>query len=153
MTLHPSYKAIPHIWGRDSFHVTSIRLGCLSSKFFADFVRYKAFWSYFKPKQTRISWDDVSLSLRLPGDVYPANFETEKHSTYVNYCYCCSVTESRLTLCSSMDGSTSGFPVLHYLLAFSQTHVHWVSVNYIFWQKSKGLFFPLRLIHGFCLLQ
>ena len=26
-----------------------------------------------------------------------------------------------------MDGSTPGFPVFHYLLEFSQTHVHWVS--------------------------
>ena len=26
-----------------------------------------------------------------------------------------------------MDSSTPGFPVLHYLLEFAQTHVHWVS--------------------------
>ena len=26
-----------------------------------------------------------------------------------------------------MDCSTTGFPVLHYLLEFAQTHVHWVS--------------------------
>ena len=25
-----------------------------------------------------------------------------------------------------MDCSTPGFPVLHYLLEFAQTHVHWV---------------------------
>ena len=25
-----------------------------------------------------------------------------------------------------MDCSTPGFPVLHYLLVFAQTHVHWV---------------------------
>ena len=29
--------------------------------------------------------------------------------------------------CDSMDCSTPGFPVLHYLLEFAQTHVHWVS--------------------------
>ena len=28
--------------------------------------------------------------------------------------------------CSFMDCSTPGFPVLHHLLKFSQTHVHWV---------------------------
>ena len=39
---------------------------------------------------------------------------------------CCSVTQSCLTLCDSMDCSTPGFPVLHYLLEFSQPHVHWV---------------------------
>ena len=31
------------------------------------------------------------------------------------------------TLCDAMDCSTPGFPVLHYLLEFAQTHVHWVS--------------------------
>ena len=36
----------------------------------------------------------------------------------------CSVTKRCLTLCSPMDYSTPGFPVLHYLLKFAQTHVH-----------------------------
>ena len=39
---------------------------------------------------------------------------------------CCSVAQSRLTLCNPMDCSTSGFPVLHHLPEFAQTHVHWV---------------------------
>ena len=30
------------------------------------------------------------------------------------------------TLCSPMDCSTPGFPVLHHLLEFAQTHVYWV---------------------------
>ena len=38
----------------------------------------------------------------------------------------CSVTQLCLTLCSPMDCSTPGFPVLHHLLEFAQTHVHWV---------------------------
>ena len=37
------------------------------------------------------------------------------------------VAESCLTLCDPMDCSTPGFPVLHCLLEFAQTHVHWVS--------------------------
>ena len=37
---------------------------------------------------------------------------------------CCSVTQSCLTLCDLMDCSTPGFPVLHHLLEFAQTHVH-----------------------------
>ena len=41
------------------------------------------------------------------------------------YC-CCSVTQLCLTLWDLMDYSTPGFPVLHYLLEFAQTHVHWV---------------------------
>ena len=41
------------------------------------------------------------------------------------YKFCCSVSKSCLTLCSPMDCSMPGFPVLHYLSEFAQTHVHW----------------------------
>ena len=34
--------------------------------------------------------------------------------------------QSYLTLWDSMDYSTPGFPVLHHLPEFAQTHVHWV---------------------------
>ena len=37
-------------------------------------------------------------------------------------CCCCSVPQSCLTLCNSMNCSTSGFTVLHYLPEFVQTH-------------------------------
>ena len=40
--------------------------------------------------------------------------------------YCCSVAKSCLTLCDPMDGNISGSPVLHYLLEFAQTHIHWI---------------------------
>ena len=40
--------------------------------------------------------------------------------------FCCSNAQSCLTLCILMDCSTPGFPVLHYLPEFAQTHVHWV---------------------------
>ena len=39
---------------------------------------------------------------------------------------CCSVAKSCWTLWYFMNCSTPGFPVLHYLLEFAQTHVHWV---------------------------
>ena len=39
-------------------------------------------------------------------------------------CCSCSVAQSCLTLWDPMDGSPPGFPVLHYLLEFAQTHVH-----------------------------
>ena len=39
-------------------------------------------------------------------------------------CCCCSVAKSCPALCDPMDCSTPGFPVLHYLLEFAQTHVH-----------------------------
>ena len=37
---------------------------------------------------------------------------------------CCSAAQSSLTLCNPTDCSTPGFPVLHWLLKFAQTHVH-----------------------------
>ena len=39
---------------------------------------------------------------------------------------CCSVTKMCSALCDSMDCSMPDFCVLHYLLEFAQTHVHWV---------------------------
>ena len=39
---------------------------------------------------------------------------------------CCSVAKMRLTLCNPMDSALPGFPVLHHLPEFAQTHVHWV---------------------------
>ena len=42
--------------------------------------------------------------------------------------YCCfSVTQSCPTLCDPMNRSTPGLAVLHYLMEFTQTHVHPVS--------------------------
>ena len=46
---------------------------------------------------------------------------------YLICTYFSSVTQSRLTLCDPMDCSIPGFPVLHYLPEFAQTHVHWVN--------------------------
>ena len=43
----------------------------------------------------------------------------------LQYC-CCSVVKSCPTVCDLMDCSTPGFPVLHHLLEFVQTHVHCV---------------------------
>ena len=40
--------------------------------------------------------------------------------------WCCLVAKSCPILCDPMDCSMPGFPVLHYLLEFAQTHVHWV---------------------------
>ena len=38
----------------------------------------------------------------------------------------CSVAHSCWTLCNPMDCNMPGFPVLHCLPEFAQTHVHWV---------------------------
>ena len=46
------------------------------------------------------------------------------HKMYLDLCCWCSVTQLCLTLWDLKDGSTPGFPVLHYLLEFAQIHVH-----------------------------
>ena len=45
-------------------------------------------------------------------------------SIYIHQ-FCCSVTKLCLTLCDPMSCSMPGFPVLHCLLKFAQTHVRW----------------------------
>ena len=56
---------------------------------------------------------------------------------------CCSVTKSYPTPCNPIDCSMPGFPVLHCLLEFPQTHVHWVDDAI---QPSRPLSTPSPLI-------
>ena len=55
-------------------------------------------------------------------------------------CICCRwFAQPCLTLCDTMDCSTPGFPVLHCLPQFAQTHVDWVDDAI---QSSHPLSFP-----------
>ena len=58
-------------------------------------------------------------------DLLQLPFRKAKVVLIASRCY--SVTTSCLTLCDPKDCSLPGFPVLHYLLEFAQTHVYWVS--------------------------
>ena len=49
---------------------------------------------------------------------------TEKWLSYTHFC--CSVGKLCPTLFDPMDCQKPGFPVLHHLLEFAKTHVHWV---------------------------
>ena len=59
-------------------------------------------------------------------------------------CHFCSVTQKCLTLGNTMDGSMTGFSVLHYLLRFAQTQVHSISDAI---QLSHPLSSPSPLAH------
>ena len=48
--------------------------------------------------------------------------------------HCRSVAKSCPTICDPLDGSTPGFPVLHYLLEFVQTQVHWLGPLWAKWR-------------------
>ena len=52
--------------------------------------------------------------------------ENVKESLSWTLSECCSVTKSFTTLCDPVNCSMPGFPVLHFLLEFAQTHVPWV---------------------------
>ena len=54
---------------------------------------------------------------------------TEKKATFIEHILSCSclVAQSCLTLCNPMNYNMPGFPFLHHLPEFAQTHVHWVN--------------------------
>ena len=56
----------------------------------------------------------------------PGENTTFQFLKFVFFC-CCSVTKSCLAFGNPMGCSMPGFPVLHHLLEFPQTHVCWVS--------------------------
>ena len=66
----------------------------------------------------------------------------------------CSVAKLCLTLCNPMDGSTLGFPVLHYLPGFAQIHVHWVVVlfNHLIFCHPLLLFLQSFTASGYFLM-
>ena len=44
---------------------------------------------------------------------------------YCSWPNCCSIAQSCLTLCDSVDCGMTGFPVLHHLPELAQTIIHW----------------------------
>ena len=75
----------------------------------------------------------ISLHVCFPLHYKPLHYRFLKgqhHTYYICICdkmyCCCSVAHSCPTLCNPMDCSMPGFPVIHYLPEFAQTHVHWV---------------------------
>ena len=69
------------------------------------------------------------LELTDPQILHLLDFLLNPNKSYweQRLCCCSSVTQSCPTLCDPMDCSTPGFPVLHCLTEFAETHVHWVS--------------------------
>ena len=76
-----------------------------------------------------VSWKGSSVRLGVesvaPGPLCIHHCIIHDSSSFK--CSCCLVAKSFLTLCDPTDCSSPGFPVLHYLPEFAQTHVHWVS--------------------------
>ena len=75
--------------------------------------------------------DTLNLDSRSPDcdRIHFCCFKPSSYSTLLQHprkLFHCSAAQSCPTLCHPRDCSTPGFPVLHYLPEFAQTHVHWV---------------------------
>ena len=105
------------------------------SKFF---FLYFCMW-IFSCSSTIICWKACRFFIELPflchrSVIYICvNLSTSRLPVSVPFmyllilsCCCCSVTQLCLTLWDPMDCSMPGFPDLHHLTKFAQTHVHWV---------------------------
>ena len=66
--------------------------------------------------------ESIALIFIITQDVY---FGCEWFRLF--FPYCCWVAQLCPTLCHLMEYSLLGFPVLHHLLEFAQTHVRWIS--------------------------
>ena len=56
--------------------------------------------------------------------IYRLFYKNKHSSPFLLFLFSCQVMSDS---CDPMDSSIPGFPVLHYLPEFAQTHVHWVS--------------------------
>ena len=70
------------------------------------------------------------LKIKLPYDpaipfwsIFPKEIKTRYQKYVCTPMFCCLAAKSCPTLCSPMDCSMPGSPVLHYLLKVAQTHV------------------------------
>ena len=73
----------------------------------------------------QVSWKECFLSPLSLKKTASCLSSYRRWCSWQNLC-CCSVTQSCLTLCNSLDCSTPGFPVHHHLPELAQTHVRWV---------------------------
>ena len=76
---------------------------------------------YCKATATETVWYQQKQSL-------PSRWDRTEGPAINPHVHCCSsVHKSYPTLCDPRDCSMPTFPVLHHLLEFAQTHVHWVN--------------------------
>ena len=103
-----------------SLKILSLFFLLLSLDFFSKKIENKKYMLCAKPL---FSWPksrkNPHTSLEVWG--WAANLILKTFS------YFCSLAQSCPTLCNPMHCSTPGFPILCYLPAFAQTHVHWVN--------------------------
>ena len=94
----------------------------------------KALWMWFPKYSSENLWAE-KWSFPFPSTLQwwgritidpPIQKEKTGGTQTLLFC-CCSAAKLCPTLCDPIDCSTPGFPVLHCLPEFAQTHIHWVS--------------------------
>ena len=87
---------------------------------FLFFLTHLLYYSYHFKESHKLSFKNfIDLFKVLPWS-YSVITKSLSLDTYI---FCYSVSKSRPALCNPMDCSTPGFPVLHYLPEFAQTHI------------------------------
>ena len=85
--------------------------------------------AHLQRKRRNLLANSVSPAMRRQVGGEPLREERFLYSVFCKSSRCCcycSVAKSYPALCDPMDCSMPGFPVLHHLLEFAQTHIHWV---------------------------
>ena len=113
-----------------------LRIHCYAYNACGSFMTFTAFHTF------SLAWPFASINILLPNEITPMNiFKSLLY--FIHYLlYCCSVAKSCPTL--QPNGlKHAGFPVLHYLLRFAQTHFHCVDDVYLLKNKLTNSLFIL----------
>ena len=115
---------LPHITKLKSMELSSLYLNSMLIITLLDYVMKE--WSFTSHILNVIfdvnNCERYEILSYWPADQYTLpQFHGKQKKTQNSSC--CSVAKSCLTLCDPMDCNTPGFPVLHHLPEFAQTHV------------------------------
>ena len=113
--LYIGFLYVLEVWGDDA---TTFRLRTALWSSTGASLSLRRYWGCLETSMVVIVADGKEGE-KSEGFIYWAE---ARHSTCCCSLSCCSCS----TLCNPMDCSTPGFPVLHHLPEFAQTHVHWV---------------------------
>ena len=99
-----------------------------------EFTQTPIYWvgDAIQPSHPLIPFSSCPQSFPASGSFPMSQLFTSGSPYVIHYnkihCYhCCSIPKLCPTLCDRMDCSRPGFLVLHHLLEFAQTHVHWIN--------------------------
>ena len=76
---------------------------------------------------SELLWKPANCRLHYPPSAKVKLKSNYTLKTYIQFVIIVVHSLSHVWLCDPIDCSKPGFPVLHHLLEFAQTHVHWVS--------------------------